>query len=530
MTSGIAAYIIMLLMRIPLARVIGDEGVGLFAPAFEIFVLVTLYTSHSVSKSMSALMRYRVKRDQYRNARKVFRAAFWMNLIVGAAAAFVILILSSVISGVLALEPLSRMAVMMTAPVVFFAALTGVFRGYFNGYGLSMLAAYSHYIEAVGMAVFSTVCGGLFHAHGEKVAALLKVDAHASSYGALGAMTGVMLAQVVTMIYALVMFAVYHGALQGKPGQDNNRRVETQGSLQIMILGNCIPTAFVAAAVNVCVLIDQRFFHYSMTKQEMDGVRTALWGGYYGKAAVVIGVLAAVVCLCVQTSVGRIGSAYEREEYRVMRERLAKAVKKLCIAAFPLAVYMAVSAKAIAETLFKGESDSITGVMQRGAVVVILYGFCFLFGQLMLRIRMIKEILATTVIFLAVHIVSAYFLVQRFHFGAEGIIYALIVSFAVYAALNFLLVCHSLQYRQDWIGTVAFAAGSAAVSGLIVLLLNHLLLSLAGGVITILLSCLVGVILYIIMLMFLRVVGEAELSAIPFGFLFITLGRNIGVL
>lgn len=35
--AGIISYIILLLMRLTLSKVIGDAGVGLFAPAYEIF-------------------------------------------------------------------------------------------------------------------------------------------------------------------------------------------------------------------------------------------------------------------------------------------------------------------------------------------------------------------------------------------------------------------------------------------------------------------------------------------------------------
>ena len=44
-SAGMISYIILLLMRIPLSKAIGDAGMGLFAPAFEIFILLTFITS-----------------------------------------------------------------------------------------------------------------------------------------------------------------------------------------------------------------------------------------------------------------------------------------------------------------------------------------------------------------------------------------------------------------------------------------------------------------------------------------------------
>ena len=66
--AGIISYIILLLMRIPLSKVIGDAGVGLFSPAYELFFLITLFTCYSMTGTMSAIVRYRVKREQYKNS------------------------------------------------------------------------------------------------------------------------------------------------------------------------------------------------------------------------------------------------------------------------------------------------------------------------------------------------------------------------------------------------------------------------------------------------------------------------------
>ena len=64
-SAGILSYVILLIMRIPLSKVIGDAGVGLFAPAFEIFMLVTFITSYGMTGAISGMIRYRVKREQH---------------------------------------------------------------------------------------------------------------------------------------------------------------------------------------------------------------------------------------------------------------------------------------------------------------------------------------------------------------------------------------------------------------------------------------------------------------------------------
>ncbi len=83
LSAGLVSYILLFFLRIPLSRIIGDAGVGLFAPAFEIFLLTTLVVSYAMSRAASGIIRYRIKRERYRNARKAFRTAFLLNLFLG---------------------------------------------------------------------------------------------------------------------------------------------------------------------------------------------------------------------------------------------------------------------------------------------------------------------------------------------------------------------------------------------------------------------------------------------------------------
>ena len=62
--AGIITYILLLAARIPLSRLIGDAGIGLLAPALELYMLAALLFSYGISRTMTGLIRYRMKRGQ----------------------------------------------------------------------------------------------------------------------------------------------------------------------------------------------------------------------------------------------------------------------------------------------------------------------------------------------------------------------------------------------------------------------------------------------------------------------------------
>lgn len=531
-SAGVVSYMILLVMRIPLARVIGDAGMGLFSPAFEIFMLITFFTSYSMTGAMSGTIRYRVKREQHKNAKKVFSAVLVMDILISVVLAAVLVLTSSGIAEVLVLEDLSRMAVLAAAPSIVLAAVIGSFRGYFNGYGMGTLTAHSQYIEKISMIFCAMGCGGTLCTYGDKVAALRQRQEYSFAYGALGAMLGVLLSQVITMVYLLVIYIIYSGTMKRRIGEDNSKRGETQYSIQRTVLVNCLPMAVISIFTNVFMLADHRMFNYCMNKkaEELGEIRTATWGAYYSKFAVLIGVGAAICLLSVSSMTGRIKSAHDREEYRNMRERLGKAVSKLSLVAFPIAIYLAALAGAVAACLFKGETEEIVSWIQKGAVVIVLCSFSFFFAQILFRLRMWWELLVSVVASLLIHLLIAYLFVQKALLGAEGIIYALIAYFAVFMVLNFLFLSRNLKYRQDWLAGVAFPLVAASISGAVVMLIGKFMLEPAGAVVTIIAGIVAGVFLDLTLLMILRVIGEEELSRMPLGFFFIMFGKNIGVL
>lgn len=528
--AGIITYIISLVMRIPLSRVIGDTGIALFAPAYELFILSALIFSYGISRTMAGLIRYRMKRAQYKSARKVFQIAFKTSLMVSIVFAVVIVLASNFLSEVLVLESMSKKAIIAVAPALILTALVNVLRGYFNGNGFGVLVAHSQYIEKIAMFIAAIAGGRACYEYGQKVEALIKNNMAAYAYGALGVVAGIIISQLITLIYLLFVFIIYSGTWKRQLLQDSGRRMESEGEIMGTLFANSIPPALSAILLNVFMLIDQRFFNYCMNCMELADTRAALWGSYYGKFAVLTGIGAALVCLAVHGNAAKAVTAYEKEEYHVARERIGSAVKKLCVTAFPIAIYLAVLAEAFMDGLYKGENAQAVSLLKQGTIIIFLYGIAYLFGQILLKLHMLKELFLSIIIALAIHFAAAFFMVRKGLMGAEGILYSVILFTLILAVLFFVFADKKLQYRQEWLYSFAFPAASAAVAGLVVMLLGKALLNFVGNIPTILISCLIGTVLYILLLMVLRVLNEVELADIPLGGLMIAIGRMIGVL
>ncbi len=528
--AGIITYMLSLACRIPLSRVIGDTGVGMAAPAFELFTLCTLFFSYGISRTMTGLIRYRTKREQHRNAGKVFHIAVESALLFSLIFAAVLAVGSGYLCDVVVLEAMSKKAVIAAAPAVILSALVCVFRGYFNGNGFGRLVVQSMYIEKISMLVLAVLSGRFFFEYGKKAAALQQNDVVSYAYGALGMMCGVLLSQIIALLYLLLFYIIYSPTRKKGLASDTGRRLEGSAQLTAMLLGNAVPSAFVALLTNLFMLIDQRFFNYCMNRTENAASRAQVWGAYYGKFAVLTGIGAAIVCLSVNSQTGKIAAAYDRKEYHAMRDLIGSAVKKLSITAFPAAVCLAVLAEAFVTGFYKGTDPETVSLLRQGTVIIFFYGIAWLFGQLMLKMHMIKELLFSAAVSFALHFLLIYLLVRKALMGINGVVYSVIAFIVVLAALTFLLTGRKVGYRQEGLYTFAFPAVSACVAGLVAMLLNKLLLATVGGIVTVFISLTVGMVLYVLLLMILRVLNQAELEELPLGSFWIMVGRMIGIL
>ena len=78
------SYIIILLGRIPIYHMIGKDGMAYFSLAQEIFLLVGGALFYSMKEGIASLIRYRVRREQFKGVRKLFLQSLFLTLVLSA--------------------------------------------------------------------------------------------------------------------------------------------------------------------------------------------------------------------------------------------------------------------------------------------------------------------------------------------------------------------------------------------------------------------------------------------------------------
>ena len=81
--AGIIVRLIGLMYRIPMTNIIGDEGMGYYSTAFNVYNIVLILSSYSLPLAVSKMVSARLARGEFRNASRVLWASLVYATVAG---------------------------------------------------------------------------------------------------------------------------------------------------------------------------------------------------------------------------------------------------------------------------------------------------------------------------------------------------------------------------------------------------------------------------------------------------------------
>jgi Membrane protein involved in the export of O-antigen and teichoic acid len=127
--ASLIVRIIGLIYRIPMTRIIGDEGMGLYTIAYELYSITLILSSYSLPTAVSKLVAAKNSNREYRNSFRIFITAMVFALVVGLIASLVLFIGADFFATVVNNDPNAVLPIKVLAPTLFVFSIMGVFRG-----------------------------------------------------------------------------------------------------------------------------------------------------------------------------------------------------------------------------------------------------------------------------------------------------------------------------------------------------------------------------------------------------------------
>ena len=336
--AGAISKALGVLYRIPLARMIGDEGMGLYQLAYPIYSTVLSLATAGVPVAISVVIARREAENYPGDVRRVFRVSFFLLFICGIVMTALMMVGGHVIAEKYLHNGQAYWPVMAVAPAVFISCMMAVFRGYFQGQQMMTPTAVSQVIEQFFRVSAILVMATLLLPRGLEYAA-------AGATG--GAVVGTSAGLLVMVIYYL-RFRRYRSADGFLPVSEISSWETGKELLRLAIPVSLGAIVLPLVQTLDAVIVPGRLLALGYTQSRATG----LYGQLSGMAAVLIS-FPSIFTIAISTSlVPAISEAYANRRLPEVHERLNYGLRAAMIISIPAAAGMFSLATPICDLLY----------------------------------------------------------------------------------------------------------------------------------------------------------------------------------
>lgn len=527
--TSLIVRIIGLVYRIPMMNVIGDEGSGIYNNTFEIYNLALILSSYSLPIAVSRLVAVRRVNKEYKNSYRILLCALAFAFIVGLASWLIVFFGADFIAGFITDGNSAIFPLRVLSPTLFVFAFMGVLRGFFQGRNTMIPTAISQLLEQVVNAVVSIVASIILVKN-------FSASVNVASYGAAGGTFGTLAGALTGLIFLVFVFILYKPLFNKKMRHDSDENRESYQTIFRLLIITVVPIILSQTVYQISGILDVSIFNHIMSNKKIEpfdlevlkkavigevykeDYRDALMGIYGLKYKLLSNVPVAIATAIAAAIVTSIAGAYEKGMSDAINNKIHAAIKFNMIVAIPSAVGMGVLASPILKLLFHETHQLPANMLRIGSVAIVFFALSTLSSAVLQGINRLRIPVINSAISLAIHIVLVVILLKFTHLSA----YALVignVSFAlVVCILNWLCIEKYMNYHQEIIKTFVIPFVSAGLMGVATYFTYKGIMILAeNNTIATLIAILVAVIVYFVLLIFLRGLDEEELEFLPMG-------------
>ncbi len=510
--TSLIARIIGVVYRIPLTNLIGDEGMGYYGYAFNIYNIALILSSYSLPLAVSKLVAARDAKKQYRNSYMVFMCSLGFAIAAGTLFSLIIYFGADFLAGTFFNLPAVAIPLRVLAPTILVFAIMGVLRGFFQGKKTMLPTSFSQIVEQIVNAVISVAAAAyLMHSHSasQKIAA----------YGAAGGTLGTLIGAIVSLLFLAFIFALYKPIVDKQLRRDIGASKETVkeifGALGITVL----PVILSQTVYQISSLLDGSVFSYVLDGKGFNDIqRSELWGIYSNKYNMLINVPISIATAMAAAIVPSIVTSREEGANLVVKEKVHDTLKFNMLIAIPSAFGLAALASPILRLLLKDANLLPARMLTIGSIAVVFYAFSTLTNAVLQGINRMRLPVIHSVIALGIHIVVLYLLLQFTGLGAYALVISNIVFALVVSILNWISVARLLSYKQEIKKTFIIpTVCSVFMAGVAYLVYWVSYNTVKSNTISTLLAIIFAVIVYGVLLLVFKAVTESELVKMPMG-------------
>lgn len=534
-------------LKIPLYGLIGEEGMGLFNVAYQIYTFMFVIATAGFPTAVSKMVAESTAKGDDTDARRVFETSVMFLGMVGMTGSLILFVLADNLAALLH-NSAAASAIKMISPSIFFVSLVSAYRGYFQGIQNMYPTAASEVTEALTKLVVGYAAAFLFMGMTVNTSLKTAVDFGTKQiasrdlrtrFSASGAIMGVTAGTFLSLLLMMIVYAF------SKRKKNNELVTRSRGAILRELVAIAIPITIGASVSSLTSLVDLTtimsrlvvnsavFDKYEfMFREGTEFAKTAaeegwqgllllekkansLYGMYTGQAQTMFNLPLTMVVALSMSIVPAISTALASNNKREAVSITESILRITMLFAMPCAIGMSVLSEPILGLLYSGDT-SAGMLLQKLSIAVIFVAAVSVSNAVLQACGRVYYPVVNMLVGGTVKVVMNYTLIPVL--GIDGAPIATIACYAVIAVLNIICIIKAVRIKFSITDMLVKPFAAALIMGAAASVSYKLLADMTGGSrICVIAAIAVGCVIYACAILALRGLKRDDILNMPKG-------------
>ncbi len=441
--ANLLTKVIGLIFKIPLTNMLGNEGMGYFNTAYQIYTWLYMLSTAGVPVALSMLISESHAKGRYSEEKKLFRLTLAVFSVIGLLGSALMLICSRGLSAFISADK-AFLCIMAISPALFCVCVTSTVRGYFQGRRNMVPTAVSEIIEST-MKMAIGILLGLYALN--KGYELYKVAAYA--------ILGVTIGMASSAVF-LALSAFFSKALHRTAADSEITHSETESSAKLLstFFKIAIPVMLSSSLLSMSSMFDTLIVIRRLQDIGiLEEAAIAQYGNYTAYCVTLFNLPPVLIYPIVNTLIPSLVAARTVGDIAKSKLLTEKSLKLSALISLPCSLGLAVMSEPILKLIFtsKENAEMAAPLLTTLAPSVFLIGVMAVTNGMLQAFKLQKYSMISMVFGALVKGVTAY-LLPAVRIGGEylGIYASPISTFLFYftiTAFNFYFLARHASVR-----------------------------------------------------------------------------------
>ena len=516
------------LFKVPLNNIIGEDGFGYFNTAYDVYNVLLMISTTGLPVAMSRMISQAQTLGNHAQIKRIYRTSLYVFLTIGMVGSLGMLIFCRQLSVMVTTNENSWAAIAALAPCVLLICLVSAYRGFFQGQSNMTPTSVSQIFEAVtrlvvGLGLAWLVMKLTGEAAVRAQGIVLASGETAQDYGDItiaagGAILGVTLGSLISVVYLHHKFRQSNQILSLGGGTAKSTRSTMKELLSI-----AVPITLGSAGLQIINLFDTMIYMRRLTgalqwtEKMADSAK-----GVYNFCQTVFALPCSFIPTITIAVIPAITASLTRKDLAEAKATSESSVRTMALIAMPCAAGLFVMAEPVIRLLCSTYTED---KIQLAATMLAILGLTVIFNSLVLLLNAIMQAhgdVVTPVVNMLIggiiKIIVNYILVGQPNLNIVGAPIGTFICYISITALDLIAMKRHISARPAIFKNILRPGLASAIMGAATFMVYRVLSNaISSWKLACLLSLAFAVVLYAVLVVFLRCLTYEDCMLLPKG-------------